>query len=79
MHFIQSPGLATFAFPPSISSTALGQKATQISQPLHHLVLTVITAGLFEADCSPAICNLFGTGYHSINQEVKQPLARLLT
>jgi hypothetical protein len=64
MHFMQSSGRAATHLPPTISRQALGQNATHISQPLHHLVFTVMTAGFFEADCSPVICNLSGTGYH---------------
>mgnify|MGYP007134673643 FL=1 len=68
IHFMQSSGRAATHLPPSITRHSLGQNATQISQPLHHVVFTVMTAGFFEADCSPAICNLSGTGYHLANQ-----------
>jgi len=60
MHLLQSSGRATFTFPPSISSTFLGQKATQISQPLHHPILTLMITGFFEAGAPSAIFNLSG-------------------
>jgi hypothetical protein len=68
MHFMQSSGRATLHLPPSITRQSLGQNATQIPQPLHQLVFTVMTAGFFEADCSPDIYNLSGTGYHLATQ-----------
>jgi hypothetical protein len=49
LHLMQSSGRATLTFPPSISRQFFGQKATQISQPLHHLRLTLIIARFFSA------------------------------
>jgi hypothetical protein len=46
---MQSSGRATLTFPPSISRQFFGQKATQISQPLHQLRLTFMIACFFSA------------------------------